>query len=173
VTGEGVHSRDASEGFALNRLPRDWTGIRREWHVLTLHQRFETAVAFVLTFVIWAVVLVALYRLGVSVLETLILKSLNPLEHAVFQQIFGQIMTLLIALEFNHTLQFAIAGERGVIQARIVLVIAQLALARRVIVAELYEISALSVAALAALTVAIAIAFRFMSDSAEPEARRS
>ena len=97
----------------------------------------------------------------------LILKSLNPLEHVVFQTIFGQIMTLLIALEFNHTLQFAVAGERGIIQARIVLVIAQLALARKVIVADLYEMSAPDVAALAALAVALAVAFRFTNESAE------
>jgi uncharacterized membrane protein (DUF373 family) len=149
----------------VNTLPRDWIAIRREWTVLTLHQRFEAAIALVLTFVIWGVVLVALYRLGVSVVETLILKALNPLDHAVFQAIFGQIMTLLIALEFNHTLQFAVAGERGIIQARIVLVIAQLALARKVIVADLYEVSAPGVAALAALAVALAVAFRFTNES--------
>jgi uncharacterized membrane protein (DUF373 family) len=69
-------------------------------------------------------------------------------------------MTLLIALEFNHTLAYAVAGERGVIQARVVLVIAQLALARKVIVADLFEIPATSIAALAALAVALAVAYR-------------
>jgi uncharacterized membrane protein (DUF373 family) len=156
----------------LNTLPRDWTGIRRNWTLLTLHQRFETAIAFVLTFVIWAVVLVALYWLGRSVIATLILRSLNPLDHGVFQQIFGQIMTLLIALEFNHTLQFAVAGERGIIQARIVLVIAQLALARKVIVAELYDMSAPSIAALAGLIVALAIAFWLMRETSDGDGAR-
>jgi len=153
----------------LTRLPRDWFGIRREWRILTLHQRFEASIAFVLTFVIWAVVIVALYRLCVSVAETLVFRTLNPLEHDVFQNIFGQIMTLLIALEFNHTLQFAVAGERGVIQARIVLVIAQLALARKVIVADLYETSPLSIAATAALAIALAIAYFLMRESPEPD----
>lgn len=156
----------------LNTLPRDWTGIRRNWTLLTLHQQFETAIAFVLTFVIWAVVLVALYRLVRSVIATLILQSLNPLDHDVFQQIFGQIMTLLIALEFNHTLQISVAGERGIIQGRIVLVIAQLALARKVIVAELYDMSAPSIAALAALVVALAIAFWLMRETSDGDAAR-
>ncbi len=31
----------------LKQLPRSWDDIRREWAVLTLHQRFETSVAFV------------------------------------------------------------------------------------------------------------------------------
>jgi hypothetical protein len=37
---------------------------------------------------------------------------MNPLEHSVFQQVFGEIMTVLIALEFNHTLQYVITRER-------------------------------------------------------------
>lgn len=143
----------------------NWMGIRREWAVLTWHQRFEAAVAFVLTFVIWAIVLVALCRLVVSVVEMLVLRTLNPLEHTVFQEIFGEIMTLLIALEFNHTLTYAVAGERGVIQARVVLVIAQLALARKVIVADLFEIPATSIAALAALAVALAVAYRLTREA--------
>jgi uncharacterized membrane protein (DUF373 family) len=73
-----------------------------------MYQRFEASVAFLLTLVIGAVIVVALYRLMVSVIETLVLKSLNPLDHSVFQQVFGEIMTLLIALEFNHTLHYVI-----------------------------------------------------------------
>jgi uncharacterized membrane protein (DUF373 family) len=149
-------------------LSRDWSGIRRDWRHLTLHQRFEASMAFVLMFVIWAIVIVALYRLCVSVVETLVLRTLNPLEHDVFQQIFGQIMTLLIALEFNHTLQYAAAGERGVIQARIVLVIAQLALARKVIVADLYDAAPLSIAATGLLALALAVAYFLMRESTEP-----
>jgi len=47
----------------VKRLPRNWVAIRREWPVLTVHQRFETSVAFLLTLVIDVVILVALYRL--------------------------------------------------------------------------------------------------------------
>src|SRR5437867_12772836 len=43
-------------------------------------------------------------------------------------------MTLLIALECNHTMQYVITRERGIIQGKIVILIAQLALARKVIV---------------------------------------
>jgi hypothetical protein len=49
------------------------------------YQRFETTVALLLTMVISAVILVALYRLVVSVIDTLVLRTLNPLDHTVFQ----------------------------------------------------------------------------------------
>jgi uncharacterized membrane protein (DUF373 family) len=103
------------------RLPRSWTDIRRDWPVLTAYQRFETTIALVLTLVIAAVILVALCRLIASVVETLVLRALNPLDHSVFQAVFGDILTVLIALEFNHTIQVVLARERGVIQAKIVI----------------------------------------------------
>lgn len=88
---------------------------------------------------IGAVTLVALCRLIVSVVDTLVFRALNPLEHTVFQGVFGEIMTVLIALEFNHTLRYVITRERGIIQAKIVILIAQLAVVRKVIVTDLYE----------------------------------
>ena len=110
------------------------------------------------------VILVALYRLVVSVVDTLILRTLNPLEHAVFQRVFGEIMTLLIALEFNHTMQYVITRERGIIQGKIVILIAQLALARKVIVTDPYEVPPTSVAALAALALALGATYWLMRD---------
>jgi uncharacterized membrane protein (DUF373 family) len=139
----------------VKQLPRNWTEIRRDWPVLGLYQRFEAFVALVLTLVIGAVILVALYRLIVSVLETLVLRTLNPLEHEVFQSVFGEILTVLIALEFNHTLQYVITRERGIIQARIVILIATLALVRKIIVTDLSAVSPASMAALAALLLAL------------------
>lgn len=122
-------------------LPRHWSAIRRQWRVLTLYQRFETSLAYLLTFVIGAVIVVALGRLIVSVVDTLVLESLNPLEHSVFQQVFGEIMTLLIAMEFNHTLRYQISRELGVIQARVVILIALLALARKIIIIDVQELT--------------------------------
>jgi len=40
---------------------------------------------------------------------------------------------LLIALEFNHTLQYVVTREQSVIQIKVVLLIALLALARKLI----------------------------------------
>jgi len=144
-----------------------WHDVRREWPVLTAYQRFEVFVAFLLTLLIGAVILVALYRLAVSVVDTLVLRTLNPLDHVVFQQVFGEIMTLLIALEFNHTLHYVIAGARGLIHTRMVVLIALLALARKVIVVDLFAAPASSVLALSALTVALAITYRMIGERDE------
>ena len=76
-----------------------------QWSALTFYQRFESGVALALTLIITLVIVVALFRLVVGVVDGLVFGVLNPLDHEVFQTVFGEIMTLLIALEFNHTLQ--------------------------------------------------------------------
>jgi uncharacterized membrane protein (DUF373 family) len=155
----------------LRETFRDWARIRKAWGDLRAYQRFEAVVASLLRLVIGAVIVVALYRLIVRVVDTLVLRALDPLEHAVFQQVFGAIMTLLITLEFGHTLQYVIARGIGVIQARVVILIALLALARKIIVVELFEVSAASVMALAALALSLGIAYwlvRERDDRAQP-----
>jgi uncharacterized membrane protein (DUF373 family) len=148
----------------VKRLPRDWGDIRGDWPLLTAYQRFETTVALLLTLVIAAVILIALYRLVVSVIDTLVLQTLNPLDHTVFQQVFGQVLTVLIALEFNHTLRYAITGGGGVIQAKVVILIAQLAIVRKLIVADFYEVTPAWLGGLAALILALGITYWLMRE---------
>jgi uncharacterized membrane protein (DUF373 family) len=66
-------------------------------------------------------------------------------------------MTLLIALEFNHTLHFVAMREQSIIQIKIVLLIALLALARKFII--LKETSAEMMLGLAAITFVLGITY--------------
>jgi hypothetical protein len=94
-------------------LPHNLIEIRRGWPGLSAYERFEAFVALILTLLIAAVLAVAVWRLTYDVVDTLVLRSLNPLEHGVFQAVFGQILTVLIALEFNHTLQYVVTPRPG------------------------------------------------------------
>lgn len=85
-----------------------WNRSKGQWDILTHYQRFESAVAFVLTVVIAIIAIVALYRLCIGVVTGLVVGAVDPLEQSVFQSLFGQIMTLLIALEINHTLRYVV-----------------------------------------------------------------
>jgi uncharacterized membrane protein (DUF373 family) len=129
--------------------------VREQWTMLSYYQRFESAVALGLTIIVALIILVALYRLGASVVVGLVLGMLDPLEPEVFQTVFGEVLTLLIALEFNHTLQYAVAREESIIQTKIVLLIALLAVARKFIVLDLRDTSAAHVFALAAVALAL------------------
>lgn len=117
-----------------------------------------------LTLLIAAVITVALWRLTYDVVDTLVLRSLNPLEHGVLQEVFGEILTVLIALEFNHTLQSVVTRERGIIQAKVVILIAVLALVRKIIVTDLSAMSPDALAAEAALILALGITYWLMRE---------
>jgi len=133
--------------------------LKEQWRVLSYYQRFESAVALILTLIVALIILVALYRLMESVIAGLLFGMLDPLDPAVFQTVFGEILTLLIALEFNHTLQYSVAREQSIIQTKIVVLIALLAIARKFIVLDLNEVSAPHLFALAAVTLALGVAY--------------
>jgi uncharacterized membrane protein (DUF373 family) len=146
-----------------------WIRYKARWNVLTYYQRFESAVALVLTAVIALIILVALYRLCVGVVAGLLLGALDPLEHTVFQTVFGQIMTLLIALEFNHTLRFFVTRHESIIQTRVVVLIALLALARKFIILDINENSPSYLLGLAAVTLALGVTYWLMRQRDEDD----
>jgi uncharacterized membrane protein (DUF373 family) len=78
----------------------------------------------------------------------------------VFQSIFGMIMIVLIALEFNHTILGLLERGRSVVQVRAVVLIALLAVLRKFIVMEIGEADALLILALSASTLALGCASR-------------
>ena len=135
-----------------------------DWGVLTFYQRFETVVALVLTAVVALIIVVALYRLASSVVTGLVFGMLDPLDPRVFQLVFGEVLTLLIALEFNHTLQFVVTRQQSIIQTKVVLLIAMLALARKVIILDLHDTSPGQLLGLGALTLALGVAYWLMRE---------
>ena len=147
-----------------------WTSGKAQWNVLTYYQRFEAAVAFVLTAVIALIVLIALYRLCVGVVTALLFGAFDPLDHEVFQAVFGQIMTLLIALEFNHTLRYVVSRHQSVIQARVVVLIAILALARKFVVLDVQQTTPGYLLGLAAITLALGLTYWLMRERDERDA---
>jgi uncharacterized membrane protein (DUF373 family) len=148
----------------MNQFTRTRRLIADRWPTLTLYQQFESVVAVVLTFLISLVILVALFRLSVEIVGGLVFGALNPLDHRVFQTVFGEIMTVLIALEFNHTLRFVVTRDQTVIHTRTVLLIALLALARRFIILDFTVASSTELLGLAAVTLALGGAYWLMRD---------
>jgi uncharacterized membrane protein (DUF373 family) len=143
---------------------RKLEAVKSEWAILSYYQRFESLVAFALTLVVVSIILVALYRLASEVIVGLLLGVLDPLDHRIFQSVFGEIMTLLIALEFNHTLQYVVKREQSVIQTKVVLLIALLAMARKFIILDLGAVSGEQLLGLAAITLVLGVVYWLMRE---------
>ncbi|HVI27269.1 phosphate-starvation-inducible PsiE family protein [Hansschlegelia sp.] len=128
---------------------------RRVWPGLSLYERFEQAVAIALTALISIVVVAALIGLSIRVAELLMHGFLDPAEHKVFQAVFGMIFTVLIALEFNHSILSVLQRRDSIIQARAVVLIALLALARQFIILDSTETDPMTIIGLAAAVLAL------------------
>jgi len=141
------------------KLSMWWKNIAKQWNIMTFYQRFESVIAFFLTLLITLIIIVATFRLFVEVINGLVLGVMDPLDHKMFQNVFGEIMTVLIALEFNHTLQYTVTRQQSVIQTKVVLLIALLAISRKFIILDLKETTAESMYGLAVITLAIGIVY--------------
>ena len=81
-----------------------FTETLEHWPIMSVYERFEQIVAIVLSLVISVVIALALVQLVIRIVPLLLSGAIDPLEHDVFQALFGMIMTLLIAMEFKHSI---------------------------------------------------------------------
>ena len=139
---------------------------REQLRLLSLYQRFEQIVVLVLTALIAIIVVAALWSLCVKVLFGLLLSgSLDPSDYAVFQTVFGMIFTVIIALEFKKSLLVLAERRDNVVQIRSVVMIALLAICRKVIILDLTETDASHILALAAAILALGAVYWLIRDS--------
>ncbi len=112
-------------------------GIKEYWPFMTFYERFEQVVLMILSFIISLVVLFALLQLLVNIYSIFISGVLNPMDYKIFQAIFGMIMTLLIAMEFKHSIIKVLERQSHIIQVKSIILLALLALARKFIIINL------------------------------------
>ena len=139
---------------------------REEFRLLSLYQRFEHVVVMVLTFLIAVIVVAAVWNLTLNILFGIILSgSLDASDYRVFQAVFGMIFTVIIALEFKKSLLVVAERRDTVVQIRSVVMIALLAICRKVIILDLTETDALHILALAVAILALGIVYWLIRDS--------
>ena len=143
-----------------------------EWDAMSLYARFEQIVIWILTLFIAVIVAVALLRLVITVCQLLVWGALNPLSHEEFQVIFGMIMTLLIALEFSHSILQSVERLHQIVQVKTVVLISILALVRKFIVLNLETTSAATIAALALAVIALGVVYWLLRERDDRAAAR-
>ena len=132
---------------------------RLYWKPMALHERFEKMIAMVLSVAIGVIIVISLLQVIRTIVIMLLKDALNPLDHTVFQAVFGMIMTLLIAMEFLHSVvRMAVRGD-SLIQVKTVLLIGLLALARKFIILDPAETSPEKIAALGGATLALGLVY--------------
>src|SRR3981189_2908135 len=147
-------------------IREELTEARDKLKVLSLYQRFEHIVIMILTALIAIIVVVAVWNLAVKIVFGLVLSgSLDPSDYSIFQAVFGMIFTVIIALEFKKSLLVIAERRDNVVQIRSVVMIALLAICRKVIILDLRQTDTSQVFALAAAILALGVVYWLSRDS--------
>lgn len=108
-------------------------------------------------------VFASLWQLIRAVIALLLSGAFDALDHAVFQAVFGMVMTLLIAMEVKHSILRVMLRRDHIVQAKTVILVAMLAIARKFILLD----AATAPAHIAALSAALVCAWqRLLVDAA-------
>jgi uncharacterized membrane protein (DUF373 family) len=150
----------------VTEVPREDTETTRErWRGLSFYQWFEHGVVLILTGLIAVVIVAAVWSLALKILSGLILSgSFDPTEHGVFQSVFGMIFTVIIALEFKRSLLLVTERKETVIQVRAVILIAMLAVLRKLIIFDISVSDAPQLFGLAAAALSLGIVYWLVRD---------
>jgi uncharacterized membrane protein (DUF373 family) len=143
--------------------------LRSKWKTLSLYERFEQTVVSLLTLVIAIIIALAAWQLLLHTIKLVESHVVDAADSQVFQGLFGMVLTVLIALEFKHTLLVVKHHRRAIVQVRAVVLIALLALVRRFIILDLYQTTPSVVAALAGSALALGVVFWLVGNYSSPE----
>jgi uncharacterized membrane protein (DUF373 family) len=155
------------------QLRDEFATARVQWALLTFYQKFEHVIVLVLTGLIGIVILFAVWNLTLKVFGSILLsRNFDPTEHAVFQGIFGMIFTVIIALELKRSLLVVAERHDSIVQVRTVILLALLAIVRKLMILDLSSTNALQLFALAAAILALGGVYWLIRDQDTRERAR-
>lgn len=128
---------------------------RYAWGGLTLYERFEQIISLVLTVLISVVIVAAVAQLAMRIALLVVMGVIDPADQSLFQAVFGMILTVLIGLEFNHSLMSVLKRQKGVVQVRTVVLIALLALVYKFLVIDATKVDPLTLVGLSVAVLAL------------------
>lgn len=113
----------------------DFEGLKRRWKDLAPYELFEQITSRIVMFFISIVIVYSLILMGIELSEQLGL-GLTFIENESLRDVFGSILTILILIEFNHSIAVALSKKSGILQARPIVLITILVIARKVILID-------------------------------------
>jgi uncharacterized membrane protein (DUF373 family) len=108
---------------------------RAKWPKLASYAQFERFALGSVLFMLGIVTVYAIVFFAIKLLGDLALGE-SFLDKAALQDTFGSLLTIVILLEFNHSIYVAMTQGSGAVQTRIVVLIAVLVIARKLMLKD-------------------------------------
>ena len=110
-------------------------GLQRDWKQFLTYEMFERVASRIVMLFISIIIVYSLILMAIALFDQF---RLSPafLETDSLRDVFGSLLTILIMIEFNHSIAVAISTRAGILQARTIVLIAILVIARKVILLD-------------------------------------
>ena len=125
------------------------------WRELGFYERFEQIAAIFLSVLVSIIIFFACIQIAIEVYELIIQKD-DLMAPDTFRNLFAGILTVLIALEFNHSIVQVVERKQSIVQVRIVVQIAILAIVRKFILLDLPKTEAMVLIGLGVIVFSLA-----------------
>ena len=132
--------------------------LKKEWKDLTSHERFEQVVSRVIMLFIEVVIVYSLVLVGIELVKDFT-QSPDFVGTELLQDVFGSLLTVLILLEFNHSIATSLRNKSGILQARVVVLIAILVVARKIILLDFKTASLETLGGIAGMALALGVLY--------------
>jgi uncharacterized membrane protein (DUF373 family) len=110
-------------------------GLQRDWKHFLSYEVFERVASRIVMFFISIIIVYSLILMAIALFDQIRL-SPNFLDTDALRDVFGSLLTILIMIEFNHSIAVAISTRAGILQARPIVLITILVIARKVILLD-------------------------------------
>ena len=128
--------------------------IRQKLLALTDYERFEGVALRYMQLLLAAITLFAMALVTIDLVRDFGLGE-EFMDKQVLQDTFGSILIVLILLEFNHSVHVAVKHRTGAVQARMVVLIAVLVIARKLMLLDYATVDVRTLLGFAALLLAL------------------
>jgi uncharacterized membrane protein (DUF373 family) len=139
----------------------DFESVTRPWKDMTPYQLFEQIASRIVMFFISIIIVYSLIVMAIDLYEQF---GHGPafIDNESLKDVFGSIMTILILIEFNHSIAVAISTKAGILQARPIVLITILVIARKVILLDFNTATFQQLLAISALAIAFGLLYWLM-----------
>ena len=144
--------------------------LKSDWMRFANYQRFER-IALICVMVLLGVLTV--YEIVFATIKIAGDLSLGEafLDVAALQDTFGLILTVIILLEFNHSIFVALTHRTGAIQTRIAVLITILVIVRKLMLQDIAQFDVQTLLGFAGLLLALGVLYWLISDGDRRHAR--
>lgn len=139
-----------------------WLSPQR-WSSLGPYELFEQFISVALLTLVGLAIVYSLIIAGAQVLSLIRSKGVG-LEIEVIQDTFGSLMTVLILLEFNHSIFVGMQTRSSALQVRFVVLIAILVIARKLILLDYHAADYLMLFGMGAISLSLGGLYWLLAD---------